>query len=1005
MSRSPWLTIFFVALAGFGLLGMGAVRQQQLFQTRGVPAGMPPPIDYGGPQPAFNVYLEQYNDQELANQLQAIAQSGVRFVKQSFYAQEPFDWAASDRLITAVTAQGLQLVVLLDGDPGRDFAPPDDPTSFGNWAGQFAQRYSQAIRFYMIWDEPNLSSHWGHRPVNPDHYAALLTAAAQAIRQSDPDAVIVAAPMAPTVENGPQNLADYLYLQRLYEAGAGEMFDVAAGKPYGFNDSPYERTVDPALLNFSRAILLREVMERNGDNEKGLWAGNWGWNSLPAGWSGQPSIWGQVNQNQQVRYVYEALQRARQEWPWMGLMFLESWQPATPANDARWGFAAANTPLIPAIQQFLSEGNLAYPGFHLAERGSSWQQYQGGWRFSPQFGADISQTGDSATFRFWGNAVALRVRRADFRARFYVTIDGQPANGLPYDGQGTALVLTAADASEDYLATEIVADNLPAGEHTLTLTAYRGWEQWALNGFVVAYQPPMAGYRGQWLALAGLVGVCLLLAWHTFDPAGWQPIRRRLNQWTVKGQVASAGLLAGLVALTGWLTWGEQAAGIYRRLGDPAQIALTAATASLFYVAPSFLVYVIALVLLLGLVYARPGIGFALVALSIPFYVLPKPMLGYRFSPVEVYLLVTLGGVGLAWLTGRRFPPFHLAKIDWAVLALLLAETLSLRFADRQAVASNEWRVVMLEPTLFYFLLRLSRPTEKEMWLILDAFILGGVMVAGYGLLQYGFGENIITVEGGLGRLRSIYGSPNNVALFLGRVWPFLLAMGLMGRGRRRWLYGLALLPVGLAMLLTFSKGAFFLGIPAGALLLLIIWRRTAQKPLWPWLAGLAGVSLLGLLVISQVPALSGRLNPQGVTSVLRLNLWQASLTMFQEHPLVGVGPDNFLYSYRGRYILDAAWEEPNLNHPHNIFLDFATRLGLLGLASGGVLWGLVIGTAIQLPGRVSISWGPVTAGILGAFAHSLAHGLVDHSFFLVDLAYTFYLFAALIQWLKMVEK
>lgn len=1001
MGRSVWLTIFLVGLAGLGLLGMGIVRQQQLFETRGVPAGMPPPIAYGGPQPGLNVYLEQYNEPELASQLEAIADSGIHVVKQSFYATQPYNWAVSDRLIGAVVAHDLELVVLLDGDPGRDFAPPADPQIFGNWAGQFAQRYGDKIDFYMIWDEPNLSSHWGHRPVNPDDYAALLASAGQAIRQADPNAVIVAAPLAPTTESGPQNLADHLYLQQLYEAGAGELFDVAAGKPYGFNDSPYERTVDPAVLNFSRLILLREVMERNGDTNKGLWAGNWGWNSLPAGWQGQPSIWGQVSQAEQARYSYEALQRARLEWPWLGLMFLENWQPAAPADNAHWGFAAANSPLIPAIQQFLNEGNVAYPGFHLAEMGPSWQQYQGGWRFSPQFGADISQTGDTATFHFWGNSVALRVRRADFRARLYVTIDGRPANALPNDGQGTALVLTAADPIEDYLATEIVARDLPAGEHTLTLTAYRGWEQWALNGFVVAYQPPTAGYRGQWLALAGLVAVSLVLAWHTFDPAGWQPIHHRLSQLTVKRQLALAGLLAWFVALMGWLTWGEQAAGVYRRLGDPAQVGLTAATASLFYVAPSFLLYLAALIALLALVYARPGLGLGLVALAIPFYVLPKPMLGYRFSAVEVYLWLTAAGVALAWLTGRAFPPFRPTKTDWAVLALLLAATLSLFFAGRQDVASNEWRVVMVEPALFYFLLRLARPTEKEMWLILDAFILGGVIVAGYGLVAYSLGENIITVEGGLGRLRSIYGSPNNVALFLGRVWPFLLAMGLMGSGRRRWLYGLALLPVGLAMGLTFSKGAFFLGIPAGAFLLLIIWRRTAQKPLWPWLVGLAGVGLLGLLAITQIPALSGRLNPQGVTSVLRLNLWQASLTMFQEHPLLGVGPDNFLYAYRGRYILDAAWEEPNLNHPHNIFLDFATRLGLLGLISGGLLWGLVIGAAVKLPGRVSAEWLAVAAGLLGALAHTLAHGLVDHSFFLVDLAYAFYLLAALSQWLK----
>src|SRR6185295_1702324 len=69
-----------------------------------------------------------------------------------------------------------------------------------------------------------------------------------------------------------------------------------------------------------------------------------------------------------------------------------------------------------------------------------------------------------------------------------------------------------------------------------------------------------------------------------------------------------------------------------------------------------------------------------------------------------------------------------------------------------------------------------------------------------------------------------------------------------------------------------------------------------------------------------------------GTTTYFRLKLWQSSLNMFRDHWLLGVGLDNFLYLYRTRYILPEAWQEPNLNHPHNIVLDFATRRGFGGL-------------------------------------------------------------------------
>ena len=87
-------------------------------------------------------------------------------------------------------------------------------------------------------------------------------------------------------------------------------------------------------------------------------------------------------------------------------------------------------------------------------------------------------------------------------------------------------------------------------------------------------------------------------------------------------------------------------------------------------------------------------------------------------------------------------------------------------------------------------------------------------------------------------RLRSIYGSPNNVALYLGRVMPLLVAMSLLGGSaaqRRRWAYTLAILPIGLAILLTFSRGGLLLGIPAGLLVVFWIWQRSRGRSPWPW--------------------------------------------------------------------------------------------------------------------------------------------------------------------------
>jgi O-antigen ligase len=138
---------------------------------------------------------------------------------------------------------------------------------------------------------------------------------------------------------------------------------------------------------------------------------------------------------------------------------------------------------------------------------------------------------------------------------------------------------------------------------------------------------------------------------------------------------------------------------------------------------------------------------------------------------------------------------------------------------------------------------------------------------------------------------------------------------------------------------------------------------------------------------------------------------------MFRDHPLLGVGLDNFLYQYRSHYILPEAWQEPNLSHPHNIVFDYLSRLGFLGFAAGLWLqvafWRMALQVYQRLAASVRIVGArhaaPVedrdllalTAGLMASMADMLAHGLVDNSFFLVDLAFAFCLTLALMQHLR----
>ncbi len=615
-SPARWrvLALLAVFAAILAALALGATGARDAHFTRGIPDGLPEPIQGGGAILGVNVALEANGD-ALANTLADIKAAGIETIKQPFYFSADYQWDSADQIVQAIADQGLTLVPLLDGDPTDGFAPPEDVSAYAEWAAEFAGRYGDSIAHYIIWDEPNLATHWGGEPVNPNHYAALLTAAAGAIRAADPDAKIVAAPLAPTTETGPNNLSETLFLQALYEAGAAGSFDIVAAKPYGFDTGPGDRTVSAERLNFSRPILLRELMETQGDGHKAIWAGNWGWNSLPDSWTGPPSIWGQTNEEERAARTVAALDRARREWPWMGVMFLENWEPDAPPDDPRWGFSIAGRPTAEALAEYLSSlpSGVAMTGFHLADPDDPAQQFTGQWEFSPDFGADIGESGDSVRFTFWGTDVGLRVRRADFRARLYATVDGQPANALPRDENGSMLILTSPDPAQDTITTEWVARGLPPGQHTLEVVASRGWDQWALNGFSVGYVPPEVTSPWTRAILAGVALVAVGLAFYSARRAEWgaagRSARAAFTRLSDRAQLAATAAAAALVALTGWLTWGQDALGIYRRLGDAGQLAATAAAAAVFYVTPSFLLFMLALAILFVLLVLRPAWG------------------------------------------------------------------------------------------------------------------------------------------------------------------------------------------------------------------------------------------------------------------------------------------------------------------------------------------------------------------------------------------------------------
>ncbi len=970
------------------------------------------------PRFGVNAELTQYTPEELNRQLALMREGRVEWVRQFVrwdeIEREPgeYDWTTWDALITPFEGDSLRLVAVLMNSPewgresGSNTAPPTDPVAFARFAAAFAGRYGSVIDVYQIWDEPNITLGWGELEPRPADYAALLREAYSAIHGADANATVIAAALAPTTEISQFNISDVRYLQDLYALGAADFMDAAAAKPYGFSLPPDDRTVSPDTLNFSRIVALREVMIANGDGEQALWASSWGWNSLSADWSGSPSIWGQVSAEQRTAYTLAALDRADREWAWLGGMILHHWQPDAPPDDPQWGFALIDqqgepTPLWSALTE--RSDTRARDGLYPAS--NPYARYSGVWTFG-ELGADIGWVQDSQfDFDFTGSDVALLLRQGDYLAFLYPTIDGLPANAAPRDAAGNAFINLKSGTELPETNLVPVARGLPYGEHTLHVTADRGWDRWAIAGFAVSSGDLAAPYSRQ-LAVAIVTAIAAAISTaislHRLD---WSPLTRRFaSLWRRLGDLGQllAGVVTSIALMIGMLlTWGDPLPSIFRR--EPVQIGAAIATAGLIYLQPHFVLTVIACVVLFVIVYNRLELGLTLTVFYAPLFLFPVELFVFAFPMSELVILIT----GAAWVLralaewgqrrreGLSIPAIRLTTLDLAVLAWLILGVVSLAWAEQTGRAVTELRVLIVEPILFYAILRTRVTDQRGLLRLVDALLIAGVVVALVGLFQFARGESVITAEAGARRLASVYGSPNNVGLILGRCIPFALAFALAPIDPRRRVAALiALALMGLAALLSQSAGAIFLGIPAAiVVVLLMVLRRRARLAL----IGLIGAGAAAFALAMQFPRFARVFDLGEGTSFFRVRVWQSALQMIDDRPITGLGLDQFLYAFRGRYMLPDAWQEPDLSHPHNLILDWWTRLGIFGVAVFVWIQAAFWRRAVRLyRARRDAIDTAIVVGMMGSMANLLAHGLVDNSVFVNDLSYVFVLLLGL---------
>jgi len=445
------------------------------------------PMGHAGVHPlGINVFLNQEVEERKRDQsLEMIAEAGFQWIRQEFpwedieihgkgdFVDRRNDldgdgevdaidaWAKYDHIVTLAEGHELDVIARLSNPPAwtreltntiGPYAPPDDRGDWGDYVFATVSRYKGRIRYYQLWNEPNVYPEWGEQPVDPSGYTELLCEGYRRAKEADPDAVIISGALAPTVSLDPgpgpaRGMSDFVFLQQMYDAGAGACFDIMSVNDYMLWSGPTDHRLRPLNINFSRPMYIRDIMVANGDADKPIWIGEMNSNAVP----NDPAIadvgaYGQVTLEEQARYAPLAYERIQEEWPWVGVA--NYWFFKRPdeseKNQAMYYFRMVEPSFTPlpvygAMKAYAAElSPTLHPGTHQEDHWAL--TYEGAWeedggRAGPLEGfRRTAEDGASVRFAFEGARLTLMpgpgvgeaVVRIDDQAPLRVPVEGEP---------------------------------------------------------------------------------------------------------------------------------------------------------------------------------------------------------------------------------------------------------------------------------------------------------------------------------------------------------------------------------------------------------------------------------------------------------------------------------------------------------------------------------------------------------------------------------------------------
>ncbi|GAB3289397.1 O-antigen ligase family protein [Hymenobacter humi] len=363
----------------------------------------------------------------------------------------------------------------------------------------------------------------------------------------------------------------------------------------------------------------------------------------------------------------------------------------------------------------------------------------------------------------------------------------------------------------------------------------------------------------------------------------------------------------------------------------------------------------------------------------------------------EPLMVLTVGALGLGLLLGWVARPDALLRLDKLIglhFATLLVAT---AFSTDPLVSAKFVITLLLYVTFGYGVPRVLGLKKNEWLLSLSALMLGTGLLVGYVLVRQALTGISYQLSYTIANPFLHHGHTNLTVM----LEPLILVLNLVllyhplaQRFRIRFLTTAVLTGVLMVVAFSYSRASYASLLVQATLLLVTAGWTVGRRLLLPW--GVAGLLILTAWQLvegahpdaakASEPELMhelksvGDFSPANESNAERKSRWMFSLELFQQSPVVGVGPGTFPDRY-----LEFVRRSPD--HPtytttlrrmnaHNLYLSWLVESGALGLATGLLL----LGTVLWQHARWVLSgpFSPERVGFTVYFLFFLLHSLTQ---------------------------